>query len=192
LALLIVNSPLGLQRCPPRAFNNQPAGVKHRPARPAVLVRPLHSRLPPGFGLREVSAGALQTVCRPPSTSPRLLSTRQPVGARAAVPTRLLLCPRTNATLLTLRDAGIVHPSCTRCSLSSTTRGFPGTSILAPFSFAASQTEALHQLLVERSAVLYLINTYTRPSRHGAFLHFQAALQRFSPGESRPGRPCNP
>jgi hypothetical protein len=123
---------------------------------------------------------------------PLLVSSRQPVGARAAVTTRLLLCPRTNATLLTLRDAGIVHPSCTRCSLSSTTLGFPGTSTLAPSSFAASQTEALHQLLVERSAVLYLINTYTRPSRHGAFLHFQAAFQRFSPRESRPGRPRNP
>lgn len=36
---------------------------------------PCCPRLPPGSGLREVSAGALRSVCRPPSTSPRLLDT---------------------------------------------------------------------------------------------------------------------
>jgi hypothetical protein len=187
LCLLIVA--LGLQRSPPGAFNNEPAGVKHRPA---ALLSKTPSRVRTKRGICWSAAFCL------PAARPRplLVSSTQPVSARAAVTTRLLLCPRTNATLLTLRDAGIVHPSCTRCSLSSTTRRFPGTSTLAPPSFAASQTEDLHQLLVkvERSAVLYLylINTYTRPSRHGAFLHFQAAFQRFSPSQPRPGRPRNP
>jgi hypothetical protein len=157
------HSPLGLQRYPPRAFNNQAAGVKHRPAGApwgACCTCPL----PPGTGLTEASAGVL---CVLSAARPRPLfaSSRLPVGARAAVVTRVLLCPRTDATTvptLTLRDAGIVR----RATAAAYTRQLAGfLEHLAPSSFTASQTEALYQLLIDK--IIYphthLIPTHDRP-----------------------------
>ena len=127
---------------------------------------------------------------------PLFAFSRPPVGARAAVVTRVLLCLRTNATIygtLTLRTLeSSIHPA-TAAAYTRQLAAF--LELLVPSYFTASQTEALHQLPTRRQyhrqIPTYTPNTNTRPSRHGAVLHFQAAFQRLSPHESRPGRPRN-
>jgi hypothetical protein len=123
------HSPLGLQRYPPRAFNNQPAGVKHRPVRlgePAVLV---HSSNPPGTGLTEASAGVLlRSVCRPSSTSLRLLSITSRRSSCCRYPRAAVPANRRNYRTNSYSPGRWNRPSCNRCSLYSTTRRFPRAS----------------------------------------------------------------
>jgi len=113
---------LGLQRHPPRAFNNQPAGVKHCPG-----LRPLHPRLPPGTGLRGICWTA--TFCLPPVLDLSSPSRHhQPAPELLSLPACCCACEQTQLRYSYSPDAGIVRPSCNCCSLYSTTRSFPGTS----------------------------------------------------------------